>query len=150
MEKCFVQSSHREIEPTLAGLRTPRANTAALDLSVDPRGDACIVRVGTSKLTYPVLSAFFEEVRAIVEDGTRNLVLDLEAVSYIDSATIGCLVDIHRLASDRGGAVRLSGLQRRVHTMLTMTGVDRFLEVYDGEEEALASLGWLAKGSREA
>ena len=70
--------------------------------------------------------------------------LDLSAVSYIDSATIGCLVEIHRLLADQGGAVKLAALQRRVHTMLSMTGVDKFLEVYAGEDEALASIGWTA------
>ena len=76
----------------------------------------------------------------LVEQGGRQLVLDLGAVSYIDSATIGCLVEIHRLVDGHGGAVKLVALQRRVHTMLSMTGVVRFLEVYDGEAEALASL----------
>jgi anti-anti-sigma factor len=108
---------------------------------VEAAGDVRVVRVETAKLTYPVLPSFLNEVRAVLEDGTRHLVLDLEAVSYIDSATIGCLVDIHKLVTDRGGAVRLCGLQRRVHTMLSMTGVDRFLEVREGEAEALASFG---------
>jgi len=101
-------------------------------------------------LTYPVLSSFFEQVRAVLEDETRKVVLDLEAVNYIDSETIGCLVDIHRLVSDLGGALRLSGLQRRVHTMMSMTGVDRFLDVYDVEAEALASLGWPRESSHRA
>jgi anti-anti-sigma factor len=71
-------------------------------------------------------------------------------VTYIDSATIGCLVEIHRLVGGRGGEVKLSGLQRRVHTMLSMTGVDRFLEVYDVEAEALASLGRPGEASHHA
>jgi anti-anti-sigma factor len=119
-------------------------------MAVEPTGDAVVVRVKTAKLTYPVLSSFFEHVRAVLEDGTRKLILDLEAVNYIDSETIGCLVDIHRLVSDLGGALRLSGLQRRVHTMLSMTGVDRFLDVYDVEAEALASLGWPREASHTA
>jgi anti-anti-sigma factor len=122
-------------------LSLPRPDQAGLDLSIEPSGDATIVRVQTAKLTYPVLSSFFDAVRAILEEGRRNLVLDLEAVSYIDSATIGCLVEIHRLVADLGGALRLSGLRPRVHSMLSMTGVDRFLEVYDDDAQALASFG---------
>jgi anti-anti-sigma factor len=150
MEKCFVQCTRREISPTFVSLPSPRPNTAVVDLSLEPSGDTCIVRVQTAKLTYPVLSSFFEGVRAILDDGTRNLVLDLAAVTYIDSATIGCLVEIHRLVGGRGGEVKLSGLQRRVHTMLSMTGVDRFLEVYDVEAEALASLGRPGEASHHA
>ena len=135
METCFVSSTRRD-NPTFAP--SPRPYGAALDLSVEHTGDVVVVRVKTAKLTYPVLSAFFDEVRAILEDGARMLVLDLEVVTYIDSATIGCLVEIHRLVADLGGALRLAGLRPRVHGMLSMTGVDRFLEVYADAAEALA------------
>jgi len=136
METCFVSSTRRDPTPTFPS--SPRPHGAALDLSVEHTGDAVVVRVKTAKLTYPVLSAFFDEVRAILEDGTRKLVLELEAVTYIDSATIGCLVEIHRLVADLGGALRLAGLRPRVHGMLSMTGVDRFLEVYADAAVALA------------
>ena len=124
------------INATFVSLPRPHAYQTGLEMAVEPIGDAVIVRVKTAKLTYPVLSSFFEQVRAVLEDGTRQLVLDLEAVNYIDSETIGCLVDIHRLVSDLGGKVRLSGLQRRVHTMLSMTGVDRFLDVSETSHRA--------------
>ena len=140
METCFVSSTRRDTTPTPL-VSSPRPYGTALDLSVEMAGDAVVVRVKTAKLTYPVLSAFFEEVRGILEEGPRHLVLDLSAVTYIDSATIGCLVEIHRLVADLGGALRLSGLQRRVHGMLSMTGVDRFLEIFEDTAEALASFG---------
>jgi anti-anti-sigma factor len=144
-----VQTS-RCLNPTFVPLPPTRAYTTTADLAVEPAGDARIVRVKTAKLTYPVLASFFEAVRALIEDGASRLVLDLEAVSYIDSETIGCLVEIHRLVTDRGGAVRLCGLQRRVNTMLSMTGVDRVLEVCATEAQALASLGQPAGGAHQA
>jgi anti-anti-sigma factor len=137
METCFVPSTRRDSDPTFPS--SSRLSHAGLELSVELAGDAIVVRVKTAKLTYPVLSAFFDDVRAILEEGSRYLVLDLEAVTYIDSATIGCLVEIHRLVADLGGALRLSALRRRVHGMLSMTGVDRFLEIHEDPAEALAS-----------
>jgi anti-sigma B factor antagonist len=141
MQKCFVSSFSPAFEPSLAPLPAPPVVGSHLDLSMEEAGTASVVHVRTSKLTYPVLTEFFEAVRKIVEGGARQLVLDLEAVSYIDSETIGCLVEIHRLVAGHGGAVKLVALQRRVQTMLSMTGVVRFLEVYEGQAEALASLG---------
>jgi anti-sigma B factor antagonist len=136
METCFVPSTRRDTSPTFPS--SSRLHHG-LDLVVELAGEAIVVRVKTAKLTYPVLSAFFDDVRAILEEGSRYLVLDLEAVTYIDSATIGCLVEIHRLVADLGGALRLSGLRRRVHGMLSMTGVDRFLEIHEDAAGALAS-----------
>ena len=110
-----------------------------MSLTLDPRDDALIVRVTDAKLTYPVLPSFLADVRALVDDGARKVVLDLEAVTYIDSAAIGTLVEIHRTLQDRGGAVKLSGLQRRVQTILTMAGIHRVVDVHRDEEEALAA-----------
>jgi len=116
-----------------------------MQLLLEQSGDVRIVRVKEAKLTYPVLSSFFADVREIVEDGARKVVIDLESVTYIDSASIGCLMSIHQLLKDRDGALKLSGLQPRVGTMLSMTGVHKIVDVYREEAEALAAFGRLSK-----
>ena len=60
---------------------------------------------------------------------------------YVDSATIGCLMDLYRQATAAGGAFKLAGVQKRVETMLTMTGAHNFLEVHADQASALASFG---------
>lgn len=110
-----------------------------MDLIKERKGAVHIVRVREGKLTYPVLSSFFSEVRQLVDDGAAALVLDLQAVTYIDSASIGCLMDIHRLLADRGGSVRLCGLQPRVETMLSMTGVHKIVDIHPDEAAAVAA-----------
>jgi len=100
-------------------------------LSVARRGDVSVVRVEESKLTYPLLSSFFEAVRQVVDAGARKLVLDLDAVTCLDSPSIGCLMDVHRLLQRHGGALELAGLRPRVETMLRMCGVYRILDVHE-------------------
>ena len=112
-----------------------------MQLEVDEKADVRIVRVKEAKLTYPNLSAFFAEVRQLVEEGTRKLIIDLASVTYIDSASIGCLMDIYRLMQDKGGAVKLSGVQPRVETMISMTGVHKIVGIHREESSALASFG---------
>jgi len=110
-------------------------------LESEERGDVRIIRVKEAKLTYPILSGFFAEVRQVVEAGARRLVLDLSAVGYVDSASIGCLMDIHRLLHDKGGVLTLSGLQPRVETMISMTGVHKIIALHRDEDAAVASFG---------
>jgi anti-anti-sigma factor len=118
-----------------------------MQLAVDERGEVKVVRVQEQKLTYPVLSAFFARVRQLVEEGARAVVIDLQAVSYIDSASIGCLMDVHRLLQEKGGALRLSGLQPRVETMISMTGVHKIIELHREEDDAVnAFAGRRARG----
>ena len=108
-----------------------------MELVVDEKGDVSVVRIRETKLTYPVLSAFFAEVRQLVEGGARKMVIDLSAVSYIDSASIGCLMDIYRLMQERSGVVKLSGLQPRVETMISMTGVHKIVDIHRDEDDAV-------------
>jgi anti-sigma B factor antagonist len=121
-----------------------------MQLEVDEKADVRIVRVKEAKLTYPNLSAFFAEVRQLVEGGTRKLLIDLTAVTYIDSASIGCLMDIRRMLQDKGGVLRLSGLQPRVETMVSMTGVNKIIEIHREESAAVAAFGALRKGKGDA
>ena len=75
------------------------------------------------------------------EAGARKVVIDLSAVSYLDSASSGCLMDVHRLLQEKGGSLRLAGLQPRVETMISMTGVHKIVPLHRDEEGALAAFG---------
>ena len=101
--------------------------------------DVAILHVGESRLMYPLLQDFAAAIDALFADGHRKVVLDLSQVSYVDSATIGCLMDAYRQATAAGGRLRLSGVQKRVETMLTMTGSHAFLKMYPDEGRAVAS-----------
>jgi anti-anti-sigma factor len=122
------------------GWQRPEPGGDVIQLVFEQSGDVRIVRVKEAKLTYPVLFSFLAEMRAIVEvEGARKLVIDLGGVTYIDSASIGCLIDIYWLLKDRGGALKLSGLRPRVDTTLSLTGVHRLVDVYREEAEAVAA-----------
>jgi anti-anti-sigma factor len=119
-----------------------------MQLAFEQKGDVTVVRVQEAKLTYPVLSSFFSEVRQRVEGGARQVLIDLSAVSYLDSASIGCLMDVHRLLQEKAGELRLSDLQPRVETMISMTGVHKIVPLHRDEEDALAAFAARRGGAR--
>jgi anti-anti-sigma factor len=100
-----------------------------------------IVRVGEARMMYPILSEFSSAVTALLAAGKHEILIDLAPVTYIDSATIGCLMDLYRQAHNVGGHLKLSGVQKRVETMLTMTGAQNFIEIHADEASAIKSFG---------
>ena len=104
-------------------------------------GTVMVLRVQEPRLTYPILADFATAATDLIAAGEKQIVVDLSPVSYVDSATIGCLMDLYRQADAAGGKFKLSGVQKRVETMLTMTGAHNFLEVHADEASALASFG---------
>ena len=112
-----------------------------MNLNTEQANGVSIVRVGESRLMYPLLSEFSTVVTELIAAGEKKIIVDLSTVSYVDSATIGCLMDLYRQAAAAGGALKLAGVQKRVETMLTMTGAQNFLEIHADEPSALKSFG---------
>ena len=90
---------------------------------------------------YPLLSEFANTVTSLISGCEANVLLDLSTVTYVDSATIGCLMDLYRQATAAGGSLKLTGVQKRVETMLTMTGAQNFLEIHGDKPSAMKSFG---------
>ncbi len=112
-----------------------------MNLTTDRHQGVTVVRVGEPRLMYPLLSEFSNTVTSLIGGGERKVLLDFSTVTYVDSATIGCLMDLYRQAAAAGGALKLAGVQKRVETMLTMTGAQNFIEVHPDEPSAVKSFG---------
>jgi anti-sigma B factor antagonist len=112
-----------------------------MNLTTDRAQGVAIVRVGETRLMYPLLADFSGAVTSVLSSGDKKVVIDLSKVTYVDSATIGCLMDLYRQTSASGGELRLAGVNKRVETMLTMTGAHNFLKMFPDEAGALASFG---------
>lgn len=112
-----------------------------MNFSISHEGNVAVVSVGESRLTYPLLADFSAGVSGLIATGDRRIVIDLAPVGYVDSATIGCLMDLYRQVAAAGGVLKLAALQKRVETMITMTGAQNFLEVHPTRAAALSSFG---------
>ena len=112
-----------------------------MNVTTELSGPVAIVRVAEPRLMYPILSDFSTAVTSLLAGGHRNIVIDLTPVTYVDSATIGCLMDLYRQVTSAGGHLKLSGVQKRVETMLTMTGAQNFIEIHADEPSAIKSFG---------
>lgn len=112
-----------------------------MNVKTEQSGNVSIVRVGEARMMYPMLGEFSDAVSRLVTGGARQILIDLGAVTYVDSATIGCFMDLYRTVSGLGGTIKLSGVQKRVETMLTMTGTQNFIPLFTDEATALSSFG---------
>ena len=110
-----------------------------MKVTTDQNSHVSIVRVGETRMMYPMLADFSAAVSALIGAGQREILVDLTPVTYIDSATIGCLMDLFRQVHAAGGHLKLSGVQPRVQTMLSMTGAHNFIEIHADEPSAVRS-----------
>jgi anti-sigma B factor antagonist len=112
-----------------------------MNFTREQHGRVAIIRVGDTRLTYSILTDFSTAVGDLLTSGAREILVDLSPVTYVDSATIGCLMDLYRQATNAGGQLKLTGVQKRVETMLTLTGAHNFIEIHPDVDTALKSFG---------
>jgi anti-sigma B factor antagonist len=80
-----------------------------------------------------------DKVQSLLQQGQRKLVLDLGNVSYVDSAGLGQLVQIHATTKSKGGALRLANVTKRLKDLLVVTKLVTVFDSYDSEADAVGS-----------
>ena len=70
---------------------------------------------------------------------SRQIVLNLGEVDYMDSSGIGTLVGLYTSARSVGGEIKLAGLTQRVKDVLQITKLGSIFEFYKTPEEAAST-----------
>lgn len=85
--------------------------------------------------------ALRERVKELLAEKKTRLVLNLRDVNFIDSSGAGALVACFTSARAVGGDLRLANINRHFRDFLEITRLVNILDVFNSEEEAVASFG---------
>ncbi len=80
-----------------------------------------------------------ERISNLIQQGHRNLLLNLEGVPYVDSAGLGEIVRTYTTVSRQGGKLKLVNLTKRITDLLAITKLLTVFETYESEDEAVKS-----------
>lgn len=83
--------------------------------------------------------ALRDAVKAALESGSKKLLLNMEKISYVDSAGLGELVGIYTTATGQGGTAKLLNVQTKLSDLLAITKLHTIFETYDNEPNAISS-----------
>ncbi len=80
-----------------------------------------------------------ESIRDLIGKGSKNILLNMGKVNYIDSSGLGELVSAYTTAKNQGAAVKLLSLTHKVKDVLQLTKLYTVFDIYDDEASAIAS-----------
>lgn len=109
-----------------------------LTLSTRVEGAATVVVVGgeIDVYTAPKLR---EQIVDLVGGGAYHLVVDMEAVEFLDSTGLGVLVGGLKRVRAHDGSLKLVCTQERILKIFRITGLTKVFPIYDTVEAALAA-----------
>jgi anti-sigma B factor antagonist len=82
-----------------------------------------------------------DTVHDLLSKGLKRILLNLGAVTYIDSSGIGALVSALTTAKNQGGELKLLNVTKRVHDLLQITKLHALFDVKNDEAAAVQSFG---------
>jgi anti-sigma B factor antagonist len=83
----------------------------------------------------------YDNLLSAVNQGAALLIADMSATNFCDSAGVSALVRMFRRASTGTSAMRLVVSTPAVQRVLSITGVDRLVDVYPSVAASLAGPG---------
>ncbi|MBF0278891.1 MAG: STAS domain-containing protein [SAR324 cluster bacterium] len=110
-----------------------------MKLSHYEKNGACVVVVEGD-----IISETVEQVEKYIEPFLTNqsikaLILNGEKIDYIDSSGLGFFVKIFKKLKEEERSFALCDLEMEVREMFGMANLDKFLNIYSTEHEALNS-----------
>ena len=107
------------------------------DESID--GETHVIELGGEVDLYTA-PEFKERLVKVIEEGKKQLVIDLSKATFIDSTTLGVLVGGVKRLRPAGGSLALVCTDQNITKIFEITGLDRVFPIHGSREEALQSV----------
>jgi anti-sigma B factor antagonist len=101
--------------------------------------DGVTVAICNGRIVFGEESTYLRQTLKDVMTTTKQVVLDLSSVSYIDSGGLGMLVGVYSSARAAGADIKLTGIGSRLKDVLQITKLVTVFEIYDTVKQAVAA-----------
>jgi anti-anti-sigma factor len=88
----------------------------------------------------PMDTIIKDTLTALMAQGCRQFVLNLQNISQVDTSGLTTLVAAHIAVMRRGGQLKLANPTKRLREVLGVTKLNTFLDVCDSERDAIECL----------
>jgi anti-anti-sigma factor len=78
---------------------------------------------------------FRQEIAAVVENGTKVVLVDLKNVTFMDSSGLGALVLAFKTLRAANSKLVLCSINEQVRILFELTGMDKVFEIFASQDE---------------
>lgn len=112
-----------------------------MQIDISNRGNATVVMPEGPRLDAEVAGIFRAALLELIDHGRGNLIVNLNAIDFIDSSGLGALVSALKRLKQSGqqGDIRLAHVKPPVQGVLEIIRLHRVFANYGSVDEAVAS-----------
>ena len=101
--------------------------------------DVQIIIINGEMVGGPDATLLSEKIREYIDLGKNKIIIDMKNVHWMNSSGLGILIGGLSTVRNQGGDLKLIHLKEKPQELLRITKLDQVFQIFDREEEALAS-----------
>jgi anti-sigma B factor antagonist len=101
-------------------------------------GNKTVVDIDALNVDFRNAEAIKSAVATIVSKGSKDLVINLSQVSFMDSSGLSVILFCKRTCEEVGGTFGAFGLQTYVNNLVNLTNLNKTISIYNSEAEAVS------------
>jgi anti-sigma B factor antagonist len=78
-----------------------------------------------------------QDMIKLIKEGSIYLIAECSKLTYMNSTGLGGLIDYCRMTQEKGGDLKLAGVDEKVCEIISIVGADRFFDMHDNVENAI-------------
>jgi anti-sigma B factor antagonist len=102
--------------------------------------DAVVIDIADDRFEYPKTMVLKNHALHLLQEGHKHLVLNFTHVEMLDSFGIAVIVSILKSCQEAQGNLTLFGLNENCMRLIELTHMDRVLDVWSSESQAIAQV----------
>lgn len=103
------------------------------------RDEVAVLTVTGALMSGPEVAPFQDHVKKLAKDGIRNVVVDFSSVKWFGSSMLGVLTASLTTLRNEGGDLRLTGVTKKIESILMVTRLANIFRTLDTVDRAVAS-----------
>ena len=113
-------------------------SSPSMDCQIEHIGECALVRL-TGQISLSDAEKLREPLARLAEQKTPLIVLDLSAVTFVDSSGLGAIVSSLKMLRGQG-QLALCGMPNTVMSTFKLTRMDKVFRIFPSHVEAIAAL----------
>lgn len=110
-----------------------------MKIKLTERYEAVVIELKGNVMGGDDTKDFNELLHKTIDEGKKNVIVDLSDVKFMNSSGIGMLIGGLTTMKKAEGSLKLSGLTDKIESLLVITKLITVFESYNNVDEAIAS-----------
>jgi anti-sigma B factor antagonist len=106
-----------------------------LSISSKKINDINVISIN-GRIVYETEKDFKKYISNFIDQGEIKIVLDCNNLSYVNSAGLGLLINLHKSAKSQGGAINLTNLNSDITELFQITNLNQIFSIFKSPEDA--------------